>query len=421
MPDRFPARIDGFGLDMETIEDTFTKSIAKYEFPYSDGALLEDIGQKARTIRVRCYFYNETYEEHFKFINHLESRELFELVHPQYGLMKGCIETVSVRHDAREETAEIDLSFVENLRGSIEVKIRPAVDDSCEAAYNQSIDEQKAVFFYDMREAIGQAAAVVAAKALDPDQGILEQFTGLTRTVSEYVKSVDTYVRGLETTLNDIANPANSLISTIDFGVNLPGRVIGAAARTAERYSLLFDSIKNAPVRFVQSFRDGMTKLENSLGYPKHTRSAKASRAALDLGYIYRDDETNRNKARTQEKAKSFNTEGKYVKSEPMPVLLTADEIELSLYLAREMLQSSIDEEREMQSLKDLALLLQEHAYQVKIESEKLLTISVDNETPLHLICLMRGLPYQYAERIHSVNKIKNPNFVRGDVRVYAR
>jgi hypothetical protein len=232
---------------------------------------------------------------------------------------------------------------------------------------------------------------------------------------------VNTFINKLESTLNDIANPANSLIATINFGTNLPGRIIGALARTAERYSILYNSLKNTPNRFIQSFRDAMTELENSLDFKKHVRIAKARQASLDLGYIYSTDEENRNKTRRLEKIKSFDANGKYVKTEAMPLLLTVNEIEQSLYDVRTDLQTSIDETRGMHSLKDMALALQEHAYNIKIESEKLVPVTIDNEMPLHLICLMYNLPYQYAERIHSVNNIKHPNFVKGDIKIYVR
>jgi hypothetical protein len=72
-----------------------------------------------------------------------------------------------------------------------------------------------------------------------------------------------------------------------------------------------------------------------------------------------------------------------------------------------------------MDSLKDTARILTEHAISVKLESEKLVTVSVDNETPLHLLCLQRGLPYNYAERLIMVNNIPYPNQVKGEVQVY--
>jgi hypothetical protein len=122
--ERYEARIDDFNLEMETIEDTIEKSLAKYEFPFRDGALIEDMGQKARVIKIRCYWYEETYETHKDFVKHLEKKDPFELLHPKYGLMKGSIDSIVIRHSDLKKTAEVDITFTEGLitKGAAEPK-----------------------------------------------------------------------------------------------------------------------------------------------------------------------------------------------------------------------------------------------------------------------------------------------------------
>jgi hypothetical protein len=58
---------------------------------------------------------------------------------------------------------------------------------------------------------------------------------------------------------------------------------------------------------------------------------------------------------------------------------------------------------------------------EIKLEREKIFKVHVSAPTPLHVICLARGLPYRYAPRILAINPgITNPSFVRGEVNVYA-
>jgi prophage DNA circulation protein len=120
----YDASIDGIQLEMEHIEDSFRKSIAKYEYPYRNGAELEDMGQEARCVRVRCYFWDnevqQTYADHIDLLNKLESRDIIEMVHPQYGPMNGCVESVSVNHDDLLRTAVVEISFVEELRKTLQ-------------------------------------------------------------------------------------------------------------------------------------------------------------------------------------------------------------------------------------------------------------------------------------------------------------
>ena len=64
---------------------------------------------------------------------------------------------------------------------------------------------------------------------------------------------------------------------------------------------------------------------------------------------------------------------------------------------------------------------LLEHVGTIKLEREKILTVVLDNPMPLHLVCLRYGLPYNYAERLSSINTIPQPNFTDGEVSIYAR
>ena len=409
-------------LEIENIEDSFEKSIAQYEFPYRDGALLEDMGQKAHKIRFRCYFYNENYDSHIELIKFLEGKDLVEIAHPQYGIIIGKIETLSVRHDDRERTAEIDITFIENLRGEIHPLTYVDVESAGEEAFIAGQDEQMEEFKADAEDELGAEAGEVLAKELDPDKGILEQFTDVSKKARKYVKDVDKYVRKLEGTLNKISNPANSLTSTIQYGVNLPGRVIGAVAKTVERYAILYNTIRNAPARFLLSLKDGLKKLELSFGkFSKHTRIASVQRRALVVGYIYKSDEAKRQALKSAEKVKSFDAKGNYLKAEPAEQIMTIQEIEQTLADVRSDIQETVEISRGMQSLKDLALVLLEHVNKIKLEREKLVRVDIENEIPLHLICLKYGLSYNYATRIYAINSCKHPNFVRGELNIYAR
>lgn len=433
MADTWTANIDGFPLVMETIEDSIEKSIARYEFPYRDGALLEDMGRKARVVKIKCYFYDASYEKHIEFLKHLDSKDLFELTHPKYGILKGRIEAVSVRHDDKIRAAETDITFVESLPAP-EPRHAPSVEQSVENKIEAGQKQAGAAFLESAKKAVGKAADALS-RTLDPKTGILAQFNDITGDARAFVTQVDSLVTTLEGSLNTIANPVNSLIGTISYAADLPGRVTGTVARTMERYSILYDSLKNSPVRFVQSFRNGMAKLKDSL--PKSSKNsakqaaidairtqmqiAAAQRLALDLAYIYKDDETARQKQKGLENTKSFDVRGNYIKTELPDPILTVGDIEKSVADVRAEIQTAVEAERSMESLKDTARQLLFHVNTIKLEREKIRTVELDNSMPLHLVCLRYGLPYAYAERIHAINAIQNPSFVSGQVSIYAR
>jgi prophage DNA circulation protein len=424
MAGRFGASIDGIPFECETIEDSFEKAIARYEFPYRDGALLEDMGQKARVARIRCYFLNESYESHKTLLNHLENTGGdYELTHPMYGLLKGQIEAVVVRHDEREETAEIDLTFVEQLRGTLEVQQRPSVDGETEEAFQEGQDELTESLSEDISEELGADAGPILQETLDPDLPFLEQFNDLSADAREYVKQADSYVRSLKATLNEITAPANSLVSTINYATNLPGIVIGSLAGTVERYAILYGSLITAPTRFLDSFLSGIGELEDAFGlFGKYTKIAKAQRAAVELGNALKADQVASQAQRRAASVRTFSPLGRLQKSlAPMEAIRTVPEIEAALAIARESLQEAVELDRTMQSIKSLAAILTDHVVEIKKELPAIMQVCIDNALPLHLVCLRYGLSYQDAELLMGINQIRRPNFVTGEVNVYVR
>jgi len=430
--------LNGIKLDCETIDDTFSKSLAKYEFPYRDQALLEDMGLNARQIKLRCYFFNDTYEDHELLVALLYDQNSFELQHPVYGLLSGSIDTVSVRHNDRKRTAEIDISFVEGVT-DVEPIVVIDVETSVEDLYETGLEEGYEEFSVNASDALGAEAPSILDKVLDPALGILEQFNNISQTARAYVKKVDAAVRQFESALSAVTTPANALISTINFATNLPGRVIGSVANVAHRYSILYESVKDAPDRFIQSFKDGLTALEASV-FPDHSRSSytrddndadthmwkalksvAALEAGLQSGYCFSTDEENRQVQKRNEGLKTFDAVGNYIPPAACDAVMNVREIETTLYVAREMIAAAVELSRQNKSLKKTARLLLQHVNVIKLERERIIRIELDNEMPLHLVCLKYGLPYQAAERILAINNISNPNFVSGSIDIYAR
>jgi len=428
VPDLYAAEINGFALEIETTDDTWEKSIARHEYPYKNGALLEDMGQKARCLKFRCYFWDDgadhaTYDDHRDFLDHLDDMEIIELVHPKYGPLRGSIESVAIHHDDRDRMAQIDISFVEGLIEDPDDTAHEDVEAGAEESYNDSIADQQQEFADDAKSAMGSESSGILGKVLDPNLGIVEQFTSVSTKARNYLKMVEKYVGILEGTLNTIANPANSLTSTLNYGTSLPGRVIGSITRCMERYALLYQSPQTAPARFVDSMSQGHKELAAASGaFAKTTTIAAASHTALQTAYLYKQDETVRTLQKRSEGKPAFDTLGNYTPPELSATdiqPMTVRELESSLATVRGMLQDAINLSRQSTSLKKQALQLQTHVNTIKLDREKITQVQLDNPMPLHLVCLKFGLPYGAADRLMMINDIRNPNEVGGEVSVY--
>jgi prophage DNA circulation protein len=420
--DRFAATLDEFPLEVETLDDNFEKAIAVYEYPYRDGAGTDDLGQKARSLRLRCYWWEETYQKHFEFLDHLNQRSLFSLTHPKYGLIKGRIRSVSVRHDDRQELAEVDIDFVQDLSS----QESPAVYPDVKAAGEESFLSGQAELQNNLRDSasaeLGEStAAALFTQPLDPSLGIAEQFPGVSLKTRTWLKAVEAAVSAWDASGALVANPASSLVSTAAYGANLPGRVVGSAARAAERYALGLVSLRSSPARFLSAYRAGLPDFSAlNDNYSTAATIAGTQRLALEAADLYRGDEEARDALRRSEQTPAFDASGRFIAAPSTDQVMTAIDLERSLAEVRTALQEAIDLARGMESLKTAARQLLEHVSQVKLERDRLVTLLLDNPMPLHLLCLHQGLSYRYAARILAINStIVHPSFVRGEVQVY--
>jgi prophage DNA circulation protein len=412
-----------FYFDCQTLEDSFEKSVARHEFPFRDGALLEPMGQKARVIRVRCYFLNDNYENHKVLINYQAFADgtVWKFDHPEYGAIKGEIESIIVRHDEREQTAEIDLVFVENMRGIIDAEPVTDAEGESEEDFQTGQDELTDEFINDMAYEVGPYySQSILDQVVDTSLGLFEQFSGYAKVVRDYVKTVDTYVTTLQGTLNAITNPASSLVSSMNYAANLPGYVIGSLAQAVERYAILYNTAESFPDRFVRNFNASIDVLVAASGtFGKYSRIAGAQRCAVELGAIFKADRI-AGLAQKKEAAKpSFDAMGRYVGTPATERVLTVAELEEHLAEARTVIETAVGLARNMRSLQSMAQTLTNHVIETKKTRPSVVEIDVDNETPLHLVCLKYGLPYGQAEELMGMNRIRNPNITRGTVKIY--
>lgn len=435
MAERYPAKINGFPLECETIDDTFTKAIIEHEIPYKDGALLEDMGLKARQLKLRCYFLNDNYETHYRFLDSLKNNvSLSYISHPVYGIITGKIKHVVVRHDDSIDCATVDIDFVQELSADIKAKVQGDPRGDAAEAYKATIDEMQGEFADDSEAAFGADGRSLMQKAIAAQGKIADQVSGLTAPLRAFVNNIDNCIQLFEGTVAGITAPAYSLVNTVSFAASIPGRVSSSVMNLMEAKAVLFDTLKDSPSRLMDAFKTASGEITDALddlldeGDPllammkKQVAAAASMTAAVHLAEIYGADEDNRGELEQAEQEPGFNDNGELIRGEPLPDVLTITEIEQSLADARGMLQSAIDMGRGMPSLKKTALALLDHVGNIKLQYDRIVTVDVEQEAHLFLVLFRYGLPYTAAERVMKINpQIKNPNFVMGAVRLYVR
>jgi prophage DNA circulation protein len=417
--------LDDVIIQFETIEDTFEKAIVRYDYPFADGADLEDMGQKAHAIRFRCWFWDDeenisSYEEHTRLLAALAKPGLIDFVHPKYGLIRGKIESIAINHNADVRTAAIEVTFVEQMRAELSVETAPSVQSAVEEAYSAAQAKEESLLTTALAAIPGVDPAAVST-ALNTAQGLLTQMQGYTSATRAAVAEIEKHLAKAEATVSRVASPLNSLQATLTYGLALPGRVLGSLSGVLERTARTFDSLWNFPSQFVAKLDDALGDLEDSfadladgatspagrsagLVMRNHLLIAGAQRLALEAAALFAEDDR---------AARDAGESGFEV--------MTITELEATLAVVRTRLAAAVAVAREMDELKEMAASLLAQVNTVRLEREKLMNVTLDNPLPIHLVCLRYGLSYSDAERLIRVNRISKPNYVAGEVAVYVR
>jgi prophage DNA circulation protein len=436
MPNLTRAALDEFSLDLETISDTRDNAIVKYEIPYRDGAILRNTGNKARTVEFRCYFFDDTYADHYFFIDHCSIDRIFELHHPSYGLMQGRIESVKVTHNNEfDKTAEIDITFATEGAPFIDPQPFGSIDSEIESLFAASQALHFLQVANDLVDSVGNEIRSAVNRVLDPAQNIVNQFTDLSFSAREVLGEIDNGMARAETLLSSVTVPIDSMTAVVQYPSTIAGRVVGSLSRVCARYSASVSALASSPRQCLSNLAASFSLASNQFSdtvFPlkKHFNLAAAQAISLHTGILYASDDTLRAVMKKREAVKSFDISGRFLSPPSAPDVMTANDLEATLAIVRKCVQDSTSIEtsagrytdiaRSMSQLRAMASALVRHVSAVKLEREKIVVRLIPAAIPMHLVCLHEGLPYQYADRIMSLNpSVQNPSFSRGNVSVY--
>jgi prophage DNA circulation protein len=412
------ARLDHFLLDIETLNDEMEKAIAKNEYPYTNGADLQNMGAGPSSTRFRVYFSGARYEEHKDFLAYLGNGSDFELVHPELGVKHGEIEQISANYDPEYvDTVAIDFTFIEqgiSTEPAVVNSLAPAVDD----LYAETRAEQLEMLKNDLAADLGVEGRVIAGIT-----GPVAEAPGLTikgRYVADLIEKATAF-------LNEYGsgtNPHDSIVSLTETEDTLAGRFIYSLSLAVERLGEDAGSVAGTPSLFISRFKSSCAALKNSITFAygqSQVLVSAAIYAVVMLAKWFEDDDQSRSKAKQLENIEAFDIEGNYLSPDPMPDVYTINELEKTSALAREMIQEALDTNRSLFSLREAAARLTAHVDITKLERERIETVEVAETLPLHALLLRLGLPATSAERVLTINNFWNPNFITGSVKVYVR
>jgi prophage DNA circulation protein len=456
----FPAKLDDYGLDIVTITDTFEKALAIHERPYTNQVLSQDLGFRARRIRLDTAWYDgtstrpteqgttPTYARHISFITHIKQGSLFTLQHPKYGVLKGNVNNIECHADDTQQYAAVKFEFVEE-----QVKV-PVNNDaffdvvaSFNVAYVNSVVPMTSFIGASLVKSLGvEAGAITNIPDFDTSKTILEQLNNASQKLRNFTRKIDTAIARIQGAVSQVTNPVNSIIALTSYGVSAPGKLMSTIAQGIERIVVLNDTLTAAPAQFVEACKRGINEIKGSvedLGVSFIDTMVYVQGACVvgqKVSTQLSADQTDRNMLIAKEATPSFSPAGTLVQtSGPIPVI-SVDDLERTLAAYKGIIQTALGsytvgvdslgntiitltgtDNRDLQFLLEMSRLMQDYISNVKVNYLTIKTVTV-NDQPLHALLLANHMSYQAAERVLKLNpQIRCPNFVSGAIRIYDR
>jgi hypothetical protein len=431
-----------YEINILDINDSVQSNVAEYEFIGADGAKLDNLGNKARKIRFKSYWFgvntgmqqdpiNPSYYNHYAFLNDVtaSSNSAWTLTHPQYGDVLGQITNITIVHNDTHDYCEIDIDFTQDGlmdQGILEQQtIERAVEIQGEAVMN--------ALSKDYLNGLKSSAplSVLAGKVLTAGTSIADCVGSVNAVARNFALEADQFVNGCDKFLNSVTAPITGISNTINFAADIPGRLIGSVNAAVNRVMALNKTLSITPTNLMKSIEDSCKQLAATVTSPSNLYHANntlyqsliftvfATSASLTMAGILTNDEFNRKADAANNAKKQYDANGKRINASNTTETLSITEIENALATCRRLTNLALQaRDKENYALKEQAATLVSYVDNIKLNKYDIKTVDVTN-MPMHILCMRMGQNYGTAERFSKLNNIKNPTFTEGSVDVY--
>jgi prophage DNA circulation protein len=115
-----PASFRGIQFEVTATADDIERVVVVHEFPYVDGAIVEDMGRAPRRISLTAVFYGDDYEIQLQqLLQALDSPGAGELIHPIFGAITAQFVRTNIPHQAEQpDQARLSIEFLEARVGA---------------------------------------------------------------------------------------------------------------------------------------------------------------------------------------------------------------------------------------------------------------------------------------------------------------
>jgi prophage DNA circulation protein len=395
-----PASFRGAPFEVLRTRDNGSRAVVEHEYPYRDGAEVEDLGRKARRISLTAVIWGKDYEAALqKLIAAMDTRGAGDLVHPVFGPVKVQPVSWDIPHDGeRPNYAEVALEFVVAAPDNpFFSRGWPKADAKAETARSAAASVlAQAVAKCASAQAMARAGLRAVAELRSQASGVVTSGAGILTAPASWAADLASLVTGIvdlrsfgtSSLLPDFA----AVFAALTSAILLPADSSGGSSSSSGSSSIAaaYPVTEGAELDQVKAH----VEAERALGV------AEAAQLVLE--------------------------------SEAETPTLTPDEVEAVAADTRTLLQTSVDTYREVypaghrevtEPLKDVALAVQEAAAAVIAARPPLVTHTVAGRTCPRLLAHRLYGDHTRAPEIQRLNGLADPNFLTSgqELKVYAK
>ncbi|AMO79713.1 DNA circularization protein [Obesumbacterium proteus] len=108
-------------FDVINTRDSVERALAQHEYPYLDGADIEDMGAQPRSLQLTAMLWGDDYESRLQtLLQALDKRDAGDLIHPIFGSMPNMqVKVYQVNHEAENvDACTLDIQFIQSKTGN---------------------------------------------------------------------------------------------------------------------------------------------------------------------------------------------------------------------------------------------------------------------------------------------------------------
>ena len=407
-----------WSLKLVSIGDEISHAIAETQYPYKNGADLEDMGVNPEVLRFSCVLTNQDYDDNYQALRNWFLSifaEPIELCHPKHGVLKGYPKNVSMSEDRRKSFAQFDFDFeIAGIQPDIQDFTDPA--EVCEEeAKEVNAEVQKAIAEEMQREGIPDVPG--------DDWSLLDYWGAIGDGARAFASRVSSAMGKIQGVIATVRAPLDALNSTIDYMGTLSGTLTESLQKFCDSLTSLGRKAGSSSAISVMesSFTEQLASFSDSPALYAAFATLAAATLANETAKQISDDEAKMGESIASENVVSDDALGRPIAESVEPFIMTPETLENSLATVREFINKVLPVAVSPERLKKMAATLSASVLKIKMEYMTTKTVNVPYETPLHKVLLDNGLKYKAADRICALNGVKNPTFMNGEVLVYER